>query len=195
MTDAPVDIRAAHARALTLAGRVVVEALHPGNLRLRTPCTEWDLEQLLRHMIHDNFHFASASIGHAAQKSVGAGELLTEWRRSARELTRAVSGAPTSGVILMAEVRAEPLPADVAISFQMLDTLVHVWDVAVSVGMPYACDRDLAAILLGIAERVPSQPAERAESGLFAPPLPGPESGTDFDRALRLLGRDPAWSP
>ncbi|WP_394768437.1 maleylpyruvate isomerase N-terminal domain-containing protein [Lacisediminihabitans sp.] len=191
------DIRSAHARALALADSVVAEAIGLDTPRLRTPCTEWDLEHLLRHMIHDNLDFARAALGRAPEESarLAPGEILAEWRRSARELARAVAGAPSSAVILMPEVRDEPLPADVAISFQLLDTLVHGWDVAVSAALPFACDAELAGIILGIAERIPATAAERAQTGLFAPPLAGSGSDSDFDRALRLLGRDPAWAP
>ncbi|MEY9949472.1 hypothetical protein [Kitasatospora sp. GAS1066B] len=84
-------------------------------------------------------------------------------------------------------------PATQAIGFHLLDTLVHAWDLAVTIGLPFELGPDLAALLLNIAELVPNDPAARAPGRAFAPVRPATTEATALEQALLLLGRDPHW--
>jgi len=187
---------AAHRRALALAGAAVA-AIPPDTLDLETPCAGWTLDQLLAHMVGQNHGFAAAARGDGADlarwtdRPVGD-DPAGAFARSAAEVAEAFAAADAP--FDLPELRTRPVPAQRAIGFHLLDTLVHGWDVAVAVGIPYGCPPEDAQLLLGIARRVPGV---RPPGSPFRPGLTpvGGVSRPPFDQALALLGRDPDWRP
>ncbi|MCX4747521.1 TIGR03086 family metal-binding protein [Kitasatospora sp. NBC_01287] len=197
----------AHARALALTAPVVA-AIRPEQLALPTPCVDWTLRRLLEHVIGQQYGFAAAARGQGADLAVWAdrpvatgqaGTLaaLAAFADSARELTEAFAAAEAAAATLqLPEILAgHAFPAGQAIGFHLLDTLVHAWDLAAAVGLPLEVPADLAGLLLGIAEQVPADSHARRPGRAFAPVVPAPEGADAFERALRLLGRDPRWQP
>ena len=68
-------------------------------------------------------------------------------------------------------------PAPLAISFHLVDNVVHAWDLAVAIGAPLELDADVLAAALRVAERVPNG-AERLVAGAaFAPGRDGRRPG------------------
>jgi uncharacterized protein (TIGR03086 family) len=85
-------------------------------------------------------------------------------------------------------------PAPLAISFHLVDNVVHAWDLAVSIGAAVELDADVLAAALRVAEQVPNG-AERLVAGAAFAPGRDERGHEDLDRILLLLGRDPAaWS-
>jgi uncharacterized protein (TIGR03086 family) len=83
-----------------------------------------------------------------------------------------------------------------AIGFHFIDYVVHGWDVARALDVPYVLPDGLAAAALPIAEAVPSDgPARERPGAAFAPRLPATDGAPALDRILRLLGRSPDWTP
>ncbi|MFD0489749.1 hypothetical protein ACFQ0O_25025 [Saccharopolyspora spinosporotrichia] len=73
-----------------------------------------------------------------------------------------------------------PLPALVAISFHFTDSLVHGWDVARSIGVPFQPPDELSGAALGIGSRIPDGargPGER--SARPSSPFPAPAISID----------------
>ncbi|MDH6137373.1 uncharacterized protein (TIGR03086 family) [Kitasatospora sp. MAA4] len=199
-------IRTAHLRALALV-QPALDAVRPEHLDLPTPCAGWMLRRLLAHMLGQNHGFAQAALGRGADlavwadREVGDGPVGAAFAASADELFSAFGTAVKSGrPFLIPEVLpGHAFPAEQAIGFHFVDTLVHGWDVAAALGVPLDCPDDLAALLLRISRQVPTTPESRAPGRAFGPvvgPAVGPAGDvSDFDRALALLGRDPAWAP
>ncbi|MGA5817250.1 TIGR03086 family metal-binding protein [Kitasatospora sp. NPDC094028] len=196
-----------HARSLELAAEVV-DSVRPGQLDLPTPCAGWTLRGLLEHVLGQHQGFAAAGRGAGpdlalfADAPVGA-DVAGDFRRTGAELTAAFRAAAAADRPLwLPEIRdGGPFPLRDAVGFHLLDTLVHGWDVAAVLGradgLVAAVEREeeLAAVLLAVAEAVPDTPEARAPGRAFRPGLePGGGVGR-FDRALALLGRDPAWRP
>jgi uncharacterized protein (TIGR03086 family) len=92
-------------------------------------------------------------------------------------------------------LRERPLPADRALGAHLIDLLVHAWDLGVSVGHPPSVDDDLGRFCLRVAESIPDTPERRGPGSAFTRALAPVGGEPPFQRALRLLGRDPAWSP
>lgn len=186
------ELRGAHARALALAGGAVA-AVKTEQLDLPTPCAGWTLRALLEHVIGQNHGFAEAARGRGADLAAWADrpfgtQPAAAFRRSAEELTEAFADAEAP--FHLAEIRDDGFPARQAIGFHLLDTLIHGWDIAVSIGEPFSCPESDARLLLAIAEKVP---VNRPPGAPFAPVLPHAGENGPFDRALTLLGRDPNW--
>ncbi|NUS12522.1 MAG: TIGR03086 family protein, partial [Streptomyces sp.] len=78
-----------------------------------------------------------------------------------------------------------PFPAARAMGFHLLDYVVHAWDVAAALDLPFTPDADLVAAALPIALAVPPT------SPAFADPLPAGEGGGPLARVLTTLGREP----
>jgi uncharacterized protein (TIGR03086 family) len=100
-----------------------------------------------------------------------------------------------TGTVRVPEIRPGlDIPAEAAISFHYLDTLVHGWDVAAALGVPFEPVGELARVVLEVAERVPAGPGHRGPGGAFREvrELDG-EGTSEFHRALALLGREPGW--
>lgn len=184
-----------HRRAVA-AAEAAVARVTTADLARPTPCAAWDLDGLLRHMVGQNHGFATAAVRGSADAGVWAGSELGADPHAA---------FPASAAAVVAAFRDAdgPLevppfgtfPARVAVGMQLVDLLVHGWDVAVSVGAPYAPDDDLAAAALTIASRWPIPPEARGPRAAFDREVPTGADAAPFDRLLGLVGRDPAWSP
>jgi hypothetical protein len=77
------------------------------------------------------------------------------------------------------------------IGFHLLDTLIHGWDVAATLGTSTDYDDDLLTAARQQAELVPDGAARTAPGAAFAPALPTVPDG--WPGTLALLGRDPNW--
>jgi uncharacterized protein (TIGR03086 family) len=82
-------------------------------------------------------------------------------------------------------------PTRVAIGMHFVDVLVHGWDVAVSLDLPYCPEDELASAALAIASGWPRAGERRRHFGrrVAVPAADAP----DFTRLLGLLGRSPSW--
>ncbi|MFJ9611127.1 TIGR03086 family metal-binding protein [Kitasatospora sp. NPDC101176] len=197
-----------HARSLELAAEVV-DTVRPDQLDLPTPCAGWPLRRLLAHVVGQHQGFAAAARGAGPDLALWADAPVGDdpagaFRRTGAELTAAFRGAAAAGraAVRLPEIRPDAaVPTDLAVGFHLLDTLVHGWDVAAAVGarapLVAAVDADeaLAAALSAVAEAVPAAPENRTPGKAFGPRLEPDARGGRFERALALLGRDPAWRP
>ncbi|MER7703285.1 TIGR03086 family metal-binding protein [Kitasatospora sp. NPDC097605] len=199
-----------HARSLELAA-AVVDAVQPEQLVLPTPCGDWSLRRLLEHLVGQHRGFAAAAGGAGPDLAYWRdvpvhGDPAGAFRHSAGRLTAAFAVAvaaadPRPAPLWLPEIRDDgPLPFDRAVGFHLLDTLVHAWDVAVALGSParlvaaVESEPALAGTLLALAGAVPAGTADRAPGRAFAAVRAAGEAAGPFDRALALLGRDPAWA-
>jgi uncharacterized protein (TIGR03086 family) len=191
-----IDLLSTHAAAVR-ATVPVVARIGPPDLSLPTPCEEWDLGQLLIHMTVQHRGFAAAAAGHGddsdAWRDRPLGENPAQEYAQAAESVIAAFNDPGAldRNLLLPELTPHPVPARLAISFHLVDYVVHGWDVARTLGIAYELPPDVLATALPIAEAVPDGAARLAPGAAFAPRVPA--SGDDpLSRLLGLLGRDPA---
>jgi uncharacterized protein (TIGR03086 family) len=189
-----IDLRPLHRRALDVASKLIA-TIGPADLARPTPCTGWDLRALLEHAIGQNHGFAAAVEGPDAPVSAYAGrpfepeDVEAKWTESAERLATAFAAAPLDRPILLAEFSAEQrFPVAMVVSFQLLDTVVHTWDIATALGQAFRPDDELAAATLAVAERVPTGEAREQPGAPFGPALRY-DGSDDWTRALALLGR------
>ncbi len=184
------DQRALHRHALQLADGFV-EHIAADDLVRSTPCADWDLGELLAHMVGQHLGFAAATRDGTAPKSAHAPVpfTLTGWHRSVDELTAAFAAADPDASVVEVELHpTKPLPMSTIIGAQLLDTAVHTWDVARSIGRTFSPDDELADAVLKTAEPIPDDEHRGTPGAAFAHALPA--IGTPWERALALLGRD-----
>jgi uncharacterized protein (TIGR03086 family) len=193
-----LDIQELDRRALALLGGVVA-LLKDDQLPFPTPCPDWTLHGLIRHLVSQNEGFAAAARGAGGTLSVWRGGDLGADARAAFEASAAlVNTAFTEDGVLdrpfaLPEVRnGGAFPARVAISFHFVDCVVHAWDVAAAIGVPWEPDDELTSAALRVAEQVPED--GRGPGAAFDRRLPPLDGAPPHHRLLGLLGRVPSWA-
>ncbi|SHN35164.1 TIGR03086 family metal-binding protein [Cryptosporangium aurantiacum] len=178
-----------------------VDAVTTGDLGRPTPCVGWSLADLLGHLIAQHRGFAAAAAGHGADltqwavPSIGD-DVVQRYRSAADDVLAAFAAleAPDRPVHLP-EFQSEPFPAVAAVNFHAVDYLVHAWDVAATLGRPFAPDDALVNALLPLVLAIPNDAEQRAPGSPFAPALPAPADASPLERVLTALGRSPEWRP
>lgn len=159
-----------------------------------TPCTGWDLGDLLAHM-EDSLAtlIEAAELGHVLL------ERPVPRSSSDQVVDRLVRQACTTRAVWRARVTSAPIGVDdlvlgreTVVLVGALEIAVHGWDVACSAGRRRALPEDLAVPLLEVARAVVT-PDERGSR--FAPPVPVPDPAPASARLLAHLGRVPDWRP
>ncbi|MES4907865.1 MULTISPECIES: TIGR03086 family metal-binding protein [unclassified Streptomyces] len=193
-----LDIQELDRRALALLGGVVAQ-LKDDQLRLPTPCPDWTLHGLLRHLVSQNEGFAASARGAGGALSAWRGGDLGDDARAAFEASAALVDAAFAedGVLtrpfVLPEVRdGGAFPGRVAISFHFVDCVVHAWDVAATIGVPWEPDEELTAAALRVAEQVPDE--GRGPGAAFEGRVPPLDDAPPHHRLLGLLGRVPSWA-
>lgn len=199
MTKPDQDLRDLHRRVMHASTEIVAQ-VSADQLKLRTPCSDWDLGQLLAHMIGQNHGFAAVADGETSDLSVWADRFVisdppAEYTASAERVVSAFAADDLLGrEFWLPEIRGGvTLPAPVGISFHFVDYVVHSWDVARSIDVPVSFDDEVLAAVLPTTEQVPDGANRTVPGAAFKPGIEA-TSGASFDRVLALLGRSPEWS-
>jgi uncharacterized protein (TIGR03086 family) len=194
------DFRELDARAVRASIEVVSEVT-AADLGRPTPCAEWTLGDLLAHMTVQHNGFAAAAAGRGAdpdvwRASAPSTDPVTEYAMAAELVIAAFAAAGTleRGFALPEIIPGVEFPGAQAISFHFIDYVVHGWDVARSLGLPYEVDADLVEAALPVAEAVPGGERRLRPRAAFRPGVPGFAGSGPMDRILAMLGRSPDWS-
>ena len=195
------DLRVLHRRALQVTVDVVNQVT-PERLGVPTPCTEWDLGQLLAHMTGQNHGFAASARGERADVGVFAPQPVDDdpAGRHAASATDLAAAFAEEGAELrelwLPEVRdGGPFPIQTAVGFHLVDSVAHAWDVARSIDVPVSFDDEVldAALIMSLA--IPDGPVRLRPGAAFRPGIGIGGEAPTLDRVLGLLGRSPDWKP
>ncbi len=181
----------------------IVSTVRPADLDLPTPCEGWNLGALLAHMTVQHRGFAAAARGLGADPEVWRPEAVVDavasdpgraYSEAAQDVLDAFAadGAADATFALPEFGEGAVFPGDMAMGFHFVDYVVHGWDVAASLGVPYELPADVVSAVLPIALAVPDGEFRTAEGAAFAPAVE-PAGTDDFARILRHLGRRPDW--
>lgn len=161
------------------------------DLRARTPCRDWDLLALLRHMNDALAAFTEAAdIGYVDLVPVrgtdpGA-ELVDRLKNRACALLAAWSRHPGTGSVAVHDRELRP---DLLAAAGSLEIAVHGWDVAQACGVDRPLPAALALDLLGV---VPLFVHDADRPARFADAVDVPRHARPSDRLLAALGRPAA---
>jgi len=188
---------ALHRRAAT-AVQPVYAQVQPDDLDRATPCADWNLQQLLRHMVGQDHGFAAAvradvGVDVFHPRPLGA-DIASTLSSSVTEAHQSFAQADPDRSILLPEFEMRRFPLATVIGFHFIDTLVHGWDVAAAIGIPVHYHPELIAAALTQARGVPDGPSRSKPGAAFGRPLTGSSGSQPWSEALRWLGRDPGWT-
>jgi uncharacterized protein (TIGR03086 family) len=182
----------------------VVNAVRLHDLNRPTPCAGWNLLDLLAHMTVQHRGFAAAALGSGADPDAWRpenvlGAVIDDPAGTYADAARDVLGAfATDGAsdVTFALPDFGPgasFPGAVAMDFHFIDYVVHGWDVAATLGIPYALPADVVTAALPLALFVPDGDFRAIDGAPFGPVLDA-DGTDDLDRILRHLGRRPDWA-
>src|SRR3712207_779148 len=170
----------------------VVKGVRPELLEVPTPCPEWDLRTLLRHMTGVVVDMGRGAAGEELLAHRDGYELADDvGAQFSTEASRTLAAWRARGLDGEVDVGAGPMPAMAAISVNLVDTSTHAWDVAVSTGQDASLPDGLAATVLEVAEGFVGLELRQAVG--IGPPVPVGADASGTDRLVAFMGRQPGW--
>jgi uncharacterized protein (TIGR03086 family) len=170
----------------------MVASLGPEELSKPTPCSEWNVRQLLDHMIGVNWAFATGASGQpqAGAPTAGAAPSGDDPAAAYAASARAAIAARQSPGALERTLNLPfgQIPGAEAIGFNVADQLVHTWDLAKATGRDRTLDPDVAAAVLERSRQVLG-PDRRGPGRPFGPEQPCSADAPIHDRLAAFLGR------
>ncbi len=189
MTQDPVE---SHHQALGET-EALVAAVRADQWLLGTPDDEWNVRQLVNHIVAGNLWVAPlmsgstiAEVGDRLDGDVLGDDPLGAYRRSASEADAAFRAE--GAMDAQANVSYGPVPGRVYAGHRLVDVLVHGWDLAVATGLDTTLRSDLVDACLAVVE---PEAEMLAASGAFGDDHHVPEGASPQTKLLALLGRHP----
>jgi uncharacterized protein (TIGR03086 family) len=173
-------------RAISQTGAIVAR-VRPEQASLPTPCSDFDVRQLLNHLVYDAQTFTTMVTG-AERGSPDADLIGDDWVSAYQAATTGlmdawrVRGADgTMKLGLLGE-----MPAVWAVGQHYADITQHGWDVARATGQSTDLDAELGQASLDWA-RQSLKPEYRGKA--FAPEVSAPEAAPVYDKLAAFFGR------
>lgn len=167
----------------------VVALVTDEHLDLPTPCQAWPVRDLLEHVAGFTAQFAAIGRQEKMTEAPPASGLPDGWRTMLADALEDLTLAwRTPGAWDGQDEAGGTTMPRAALGVVALDELVlHGWDLATAIGVPFAASEDDVQICMPFVEQFSGM-----QGGPFAAPLPGAQEATGMDRLLMLAGRDPA---
>ena len=190
-----MDVIATHAETLRTTQRVV-DGVTADQLDAPTPCSEWDVRDLLAHMVGVNEVFAAAVRGEQPKETSDADILSpdpsTAYRRSMEEAIAAWSSPDVLEQTL--HLPFGHMPAAFAIGIHFIDNLVHRWDLAIATGQDHLLNAESAGLALEMCQNnFGALPADqvRGPGKPFGEIVDWAPDAPVHERLVAFLGRHP----
>ncbi len=158
-----------------------------------TPCTEWNVRDLVNHLVGMNLVFVALFEG-SPMPERGADRLGADPAGAYHRSAVALQAAATRPRVLE---RGQATPVGVAsgaerLQWRIADLLAHGWDLVQATGVVAELPDDLAGqALTFVRAQLPSQP----RAGRFADPQPIRDNAPAIDRLAAFTGRPVPWTP
>ena len=184
------EITDLHRRALDATGEVVA-GISADQLDLATPDADWDVRQLLNHLVGGNLWAAELAAGRTIDQ-VGerlSGDIIGADPTGAYEQSAAAAAAAFDAPGAMdapCAVSYGPVPGSVYAGHRFLDVLIHGWDLADATGQDTTLDPELVDACTQLLE--PQVEAFRA-AGAIGPAIPAAPGASAQTKLLAMLGR------
>ncbi len=182
-------------RSVEQTGRII-SSLGYGQLGLSTPCTEWNVRDVVNHLI--------SSLHMFSQGAMGAKFNLEEFGVDRVKYDAAVSYAQEAAKLKIALGRPGVMDqewdlafgspdGELAAAIATIEFVTHGWDIARATNSSVELDPELAEIALANAQMLTTQFGR--QPGVFADELPAPEGADAYQRLAAFVGRDPLAAP
>nr|WP_042197662.1 TIGR03086 family metal-binding protein [Kibdelosporangium sp. MJ126-NF4]CEL23101.1 hypothetical protein [Kibdelosporangium sp. MJ126-NF4]CTQ90238.1 hypothetical protein [Kibdelosporangium sp. MJ126-NF4] len=182
----------------------VLRTVRPEQGLWPTPCAEWNVRQLVNHVVRGNLNYVLLAQGGTAEEFLRlrdvdalATDAVDAYVRSVRECTSAFTQPGA-----LQRVLDYPLGAVLgrqALAVRTTDSIVHTWDLARAVGVDDTLDTGLVRWIDGHLDEIYAGLAETPTAAdtthrFFAAPVDGSAAASCQDQVLRRMGRNPDWT-
>jgi uncharacterized protein (TIGR03086 family) len=174
----------------------VVKGVRADQLTAPTPCTEWNVGELLNHIVGTLWLGEGLLADRAPRHAMAPGELPAAdllggdpAAAYAEAAAAALAAAGDGDALTRAHVTPlGEMPGPVLAEFTTLDILVHGWDLAKATGQNAELDGGLAGHVLAYAEQAITDETRGSRIG---PAVAVAADATVTDRLVAFLGRHP----
>jgi len=180
-----------HRRAVETFGQRVM-AVGPDDWDRPTPCSEWTVRDLVRHLVYEEL-WAPPLLTGATIAEIGdrfEGDILgTEPQAAWKEAAAAVLDAATADSLgRTVHLSFGDFPGSEYLGQLTADHVIHAWDLARGTGGDERLDADLVQF---VHDFMAPQVAQWAAAGVFAAPVEVPPDADLQTRLLAMTGRTP----
>ena len=196
MDDGHASEVAARYRRRADAFEATVAGVGNGDWSRPSPCAEWDARDVVRHIV-DMHHVMLRPYGRPPTAADVDADPLTAFRTARADVEAILDDPVLAGQETDSPAGTMP-GADMIDQVISSDMVLHRWDLARATGQDDVIDpAELEGMWPGLQEipdimRVPG--AFGPGVTVFGPRVEVPADAPLQDRALGLLGRDPAWT-
>jgi uncharacterized protein (TIGR03086 family) len=173
-----------------------VRGVQPDQLGASTPCQDWQVRQLVNHLLQVTTALRLAGNGEPVPNDVWGRDLMSGdgWAATLDSQARQAIEAWAEPKAWEGTVSfgGSEMPASMVATMLASDLVIHGWDLARATDQEYTCLDDTAEMAHGFVQGMGEQ---GRGMGIFADPVPVAEYASALDRAVGLSGRDPAWKP
>jgi uncharacterized protein (TIGR03086 family) len=179
-----------------------LRAVRPDQWGWPTPCAEWDVRQLVNHVVRGNLNYVGLLRGGSGTEFLRLREAdalgpdpVGSCVRSVRACAAAFAEAGAFDRVL--DYPLGKVTGRQALAVRTTDTAIHTWDLARAIGTDDGLDAELVAWiddhLAAIYAGLPETPtSDETTHRFFAAPKGAPTSAESRqNRLLRRMGRNP----
>ena len=172
-------------RALRVVGDLVT-GVGPEQWSAPSPCTDWNVHQLVNHLVAVNLTIASLLSGQVLPER-GLDHLGDDPAGAYRASGATLRAAFDQPGILDRSFRGSlgTATGEELLQSRLYDLLAHGWDLAQATGQPAVLPEDLAAQALTFAR---GQLSTQPRTGRFGPAQPTTDDAPAIDRLVAFLG-------
>jgi uncharacterized protein (TIGR03086 family) len=171
----------------------IVERIKPNQMKLGTPCPDFDVATLLNHTTASVQGFADAASGKGLDMGLYQQDLLGNDPEGSFAKAAAELRGATADPAVVKQKWGLPFgdtPGDRAIAIAIIEVAQHGWDLARATKQESTLDDDTAEGVLAIAkENFP--PDDERPPEMFGPPVTVSDDAPAPDRLAAFLGRKP----
>lgn len=173
-----------------------------GQWEWTTPCTEWNVRQLVNHMTRANLSYVRLLAGGTKEEFIRARDVdalgddpVSAYARSVRDLADAFPRDGAEHPTL--DHPLGRMPSRQGLAMRTTDSAIHTWDLARAVGADERLDDGLVAWITEYLDEIyaglPETPVAPTSAHRFfaAPTGPLPSDASAQHRLLHIMGRDP----
>jgi uncharacterized protein (TIGR03086 family) len=175
----------------------VLEQVHTDSLDAPTPCRDWNVRELLRHVVRQNLrNFTASARGGTPDWSATPPELGDNWvedyRQGAHTLLEIWRAADLDQQVPVPSGAQAPLRSRA--DHQITELCVHAWDLTRATHQSVSLDEGIADHALTWSRQM-LQPQFRGEGKAFGEETPVPADAPAYEQLAGWFGRDPYWQP
>ncbi|MBF6212771.1 TIGR03086 family protein [Nocardia puris] len=178
--------------------RTTVAGVRADQWAAPTPCSEWNVTQVVQHSAGDQLGFAAFLTGGPgpeedpfAPSGTLSGDPVALVEKAVSAAADAFGTVSPDATEIPVPVPPNSMPPALGVAACALDAAVHAWDIALATGQPSPLTPEMSRELLDAARQF-VEPLRAY--GVYAPADEVAPNEDPTTALLRYLGRNPAWS-